>query len=124
MIVLPGATHYRQAATKVDNSGFVPGIPIMVDKDRILNALQNMKPKSKAAQIHDLLPAIEEQRRRGVPLTEIVALLKKEGLIISRRTLSTYLSRWRKTQGESAAPATEVKLEEYERLGRKRKARS
>lgn len=63
-----------------------------------LEALSNIKPQTKAAQVRQLFPVIEEKIAAGVRIADITKALNDSGIEISEGTLKTYLHRFRKKQ--------------------------
>lgn len=73
----------------------------------LATALQAVEPVTKAAQIRQVMPIIEQQLKAGVRRQAILDVLKAQGIEISMETLKSYLYRYRKSvkAGEVKAPA-------------------
>lgn len=73
----------------------------------LATALQAVEPVTKAAQIRQVMPIIEQQLKAGVRRQAILDVLKEQGIEISMETLKSYLYRYRKSvkAGEVKAPA-------------------
>lgn len=73
----------------------------------LATALQAVEPVTKAAQIRQVMPIIEQQLKAGVRRQAILDVLKAQGVEISMETLKSYLYRYRKSvkAGEVKAPA-------------------
>ncbi|WP_286613189.1 hypothetical protein [Variovorax jilinensis] len=54
-----------------------------------------MEPKTKAARLREILPAITQKIAEGVRVADIVRTLREQGLELSEGTLKNYLSRHR-----------------------------
>lgn len=81
-----------------------------MSKNNPIEALENIKPKTMAAQIRQLLPVIEKKISDGVRIADITKVLNDSGIQISEGTLKTYLYRFRKQQvpARTENPATSV----------------
>lgn len=64
-----------------------------------------MEPKTKAARVRDVLPAIEQKVAEGVRIADIVRTLNNAGLELTVGTLKSYLSRHRRTTKATSSPA-------------------
>ena len=73
----------------------------------LATALQAVEPETKAAQIRQVMPIIEQQLKAGVRRQAILDVLKAQGIEISMETLKSYLYRYRKSvkAGTVEAPA-------------------
>lgn len=73
----------------------------------LATALQAVEPETKAAQIRQVMPIIEQQLKAGVRRQAILNVLKEQGIEISMETLKSYLYRYRKSvkAGTVEAPA-------------------
>ena len=73
----------------------------------LATALQAVEPETKAAQIRQVMPIIEQQLKAGVRRQAILTVLKEQGIEISMETLKSYLYRYRKSvkAGTVEAPA-------------------
>ena len=73
----------------------------------LATALQAVEPETKAAQIRQVMPIIEQQLKAGVRRQAILNVLKEQGIEISMETLKSYLYRHRKSvkAGTVEAPA-------------------
>ena len=78
-------------------------------KRDLATALQAVEPETKAAQIRQVMPIIEQQLKAGVRRQAILNVLKEQGIEISMETLKSYLYRYRKSvkAGTGEAPANE-----------------
>lgn len=63
----------------------------------LATALQAVEPETKAAQIRQVMPIIEQQLKAGVRRQAILNVLKEQGIEISMETLKSYLYRYRKS---------------------------
>ena len=79
----------------------------------LATALQAVEPETKAAQIRQVMPIIEQQLKAGVRRKAILDVLKEQGIEITMETLKSYLYRYRKSvkTGTVEAPASQPKLE-------------
>lgn len=79
----------------------------------LATALQAVEPETKAAQIRQVMPIIEQQLKAGVRRQAILDVLKAQGIEISMETLKSYLYRYRKSvkAGTVEAPASEPRLQ-------------
>ena len=59
-------------------------------------ALKAVEPETKAAQIRQVMPIIEQQLKAGVRRQAILDVLKEQGIEIGMETLKSYLYRYRK----------------------------
>ncbi|HID7197795.1 TPA: hypothetical protein ACXHSK_005231 [Klebsiella pneumoniae] len=71
-----------------------------MSKNDPIEALENIKPKTMAAQIRPLLLVIEKKISDGVRISDITKALNDSGIQISEGTLKTYLYRFRKKQAQ------------------------
>ena len=73
----------------------------------LATALQAVEPETKAAQIRQVMPIIEQQLKAGVRRQAILDVLKAQGIEITMETLKSYLYRYRKSvkAGTVEAPA-------------------
>ena len=63
----------------------------------LATALQAVEPETKAAQIRQVMPIIEQQLKAGVRRQAILDVLKAQGIEIGMETLKSYLYRYRKS---------------------------
>lgn len=79
----------------------------------LATALQAVEPETKAAQIRQVMPIIEQQLKAGVRRQAILNVLKEQGIEISMETLKSYLYRYRKSvkAGTVEAPANVPSLQ-------------
>ena len=79
----------------------------------LATALQAVEPETKAAQIRQVMPIIEQQLKAGVRRQAILDVLKAQGIEISMETLKSYLYRYRKSvkAGTVEAPASQPSLQ-------------
>lgn len=79
----------------------------------LATALQAVEPETKAAQIRQVMPIIEQQLKAGVRRQAILNVLKEQGIEISMETLKSYLYRYRKSvkAGTAEAPASVPSLQ-------------
>lgn len=79
----------------------------------LASALQAVEPETKAAQIRQVMPIIEQQLKAGVRRQAILNVLKEQGIEISMETLKSYLYRYRKSvkAGTVEAPASVPSLQ-------------
>ena len=73
----------------------------------LATALQAVEPETKAAQIRQVMPIIEQQLKAGVRRQAILDVLKAQGIEITMETLKSYLYQYRKSvkAGTVEAPA-------------------
>jgi len=64
-----------------------------------------LTPRSKAARLWELMPAIEAKLAQGVTADQIVEALNRGGLMLTHGTFRTYLSRYRKQCDAAGADA-------------------
>lgn len=62
----------------------------------LATALKAVEPETKAAQIRQVMPIIEQQLKAGVRRQAILDVLKEQGIEIGMETLKSYLYRYRK----------------------------
>lgn len=74
-----------------------------LDEGAVGLALESLTPVTKAARLRAYLPLIEEKLAAGVRLAEILAVLKANGLDVSKATFRSYRQRHRKKAGQSSA---------------------
>lgn len=79
----------------------------------LATALQAVEPETKAAQIRQVMPIIEQQLKAGVRRQAILDVLKAQGIEITMETLKSYLYRYRKSvkAGTVEAPASQPNLQ-------------
>ncbi|MGN7499248.1 MULTISPECIES: hypothetical protein [Pseudomonas] len=79
----------------------------------LATALQAVEPETKAAQIRQVMPIIEQQLKAGVRRQAILDVLKAQGIEITMETLKSYLYRYRKSvkAGTVEAPASQPSLQ-------------
>lgn len=66
----------------------------------LATALKAVEPETKAAQIRQVMPIIEQQLKAGVRRQAILDVLKEQGIEIGMETLKSYLYRYRKALKE------------------------
>lgn len=72
-------------------------------------ALKAVEPETKAAQIRQVMPIIEQQLKAGVRRQAILDVLKEQGIEIGMETLKSYLYRYRKAlKAEGKSDAVDV----------------
>ncbi|MNF93262.1 hypothetical protein D3C84_759320 [compost metagenome] len=72
-------------------------------------ALKAVEPETKAAQIRQVMPIIEQQLKAGVRRQAILDVLKEQGIEIGMETLKSYLYRYRKAlKAERKSDAVDV----------------
>ncbi|WP_016715834.1 hypothetical protein [Pseudomonas monteilii] len=72
-------------------------------------ALKAVEPETKAAQIRQVMPIIEQQLKAGVRRQAILNVLKEQGIEIGMETLKSYLYRYRKAlKAEGKSDAVDV----------------
>ena len=75
----------------------------------LATALQAVEPETKAAQIRQVMPIIEQQLKAGVRRQAILNVLKEQGIEIGMETLKSYLYRYRKAlKAEGKSDAVDV----------------
>lgn len=79
-----------------------------MDQGEVLKGLVAGIPSATlAAKLRPVMPEIDRRVREGVRHDEIVAALNANGIALSLNTFRTYLYRWRKKAGPTAAPPPE-----------------
>ena len=75
----------------------------------LATALKAVEPETKAAQIRQVMPIIEQQLKAGVRRQAILDVLKEQGIEIGMETLKSYLYRYRKAlKAEGKTDAVDV----------------
>ncbi len=75
----------------------------------LATALKAVEPETKAAQIRQVMPIIEQQLKAGVRRQAILDVLKEQGIEIGMETLKSYLYRYRKAlKAEGKSDAVDV----------------
>lgn len=75
----------------------------------LVTALKAVEPETKAAQIRQVMPIIEQQLKAGVRRQAILDVLKEQGIEIGMETLKSYLYRYRKSlKAEGKSDAVDV----------------
>ena len=75
----------------------------------LVTALKAVEPETKAAQIRQVMPIIEQQLKAGVRRQAILDVLKEQGIEIGMETLKSYLYRYRKAlKAEGKSDAVDV----------------
>lgn len=75
----------------------------------LATALKAVEPETKAAQIRQVMPIIEQQLKAGVRRQAILDVLKEQGIEIGMETLKSYLYRYRKAlKAEAKSDALDV----------------
>ena len=75
----------------------------------LATALKAVEPETKAAQIRQVMPIIEQQLKAGVRRQAILNVLKEQGIEIGMETLKSYLYRYRKAlKAEGKSDAVDV----------------
>ncbi|MHC5208917.1 hypothetical protein [Pseudomonas chlororaphis] len=77
-------------------------------KRDLATALQAVEPETKAAQIRQVMPIIEQQLKAGIRRQAILDVLKAQGIEISMETLKSYLYRYRKSVKAGEVKAADV----------------
>lgn len=82
-------------------------------KPDLTTALRAVEPATKAGQLREVMPIIEQQLRAGVTRQAILNVLAEQGIVLTLETLKSYLYRYRKSvkAGTVEASKNETKLQ-------------
>ena len=67
--------------------------------------LRDLAKQARRAQLHALLPVVDELSRQGVPHESLAAKMSASGIPITAAALRKALSRWRKRQSQTRRSA-------------------